>query len=327
MEKVPNQENRTPEPFSHHDETIHSIDLPEHKALAAPAVRRIAKEHKVALSDVRGSGKGGRILKEDILEYLEGRTSKGESPVVETASSRPKDRSDDGDKTLAITGIKRAMAKAMAESHSIPSFGYCDELDVTKLVALRKEIKSQLAKDGVNITYMPFFIKALSNSLNSFPELNAHVDAKCENMMIRSDHNIGLAVDTSHGLLVPNIKQVQIKSVMEISAELSKLMQKSKDRTLTVQDLSGGTITISNIGIVGGTYVRPLINPPEVAIVGIGRFRKRPVFDSEDKIVAAHTCNASWSADHRVIDGATLARFSELWKQYIENPLKLLLDS
>ncbi|KAF6214251.1 hypothetical protein GE061_008991 [Apolygus lucorum] len=312
-----------------------SIDSAASKALATPAVRRIAKEFKIPLGDVRGSGKSGRVMKEDVLKYLESNSATPREGISSSDSQQPAGHKHlssepqdwlDSDKTVPIAGIKKVMARTMTESNSIPSFGYSDELDVTKLVALRNDIKTQLQATGNNITYMPFFIKALSNALVRYPELNSHVDSKCENMIIKAEHNIGLAVDTPSGLLVPNLKNVQRKSVLQISEELGKLVQKAKTRTLTIQDLTGGTITISNIGIIGGTYVRPLINPPEVAIVGLGRFRKRPAYDANDQIVAAHTCNASWSADHRVIDGATLARFSELWKHYIENPLKLLLE-
>uniref|UniRef100_A0A0A9WWW1 Dihydrolipoamide acetyltransferase component of pyruvate dehydrogenase complex n=2 Tax=Lygus hesperus TaxID=30085 RepID=A0A0A9WWW1_LYGHE len=309
---------------------LESIDSAASKALATPAVRRIAKEYKIPLSDVRGSGKSGRVMKEDVIKYLDSKTSResvssSDAKQVDKPSSREPLQRLECDKTVSITGIKKVMARTMTESNAIPSFGYSDELDVTKLVALRKEIRSQLQAGGNNITYMPFFIKALSNALVSYPELNSHVDSKCENMIIKAEHNIGLAVDTPNGLLVPNMKNVERMSLLEVSVELGKLVEKAKTRTLSIQDLTGGTITISNIGIIGGTYVRPLINPPEVAIVGLGRFRKRPVFDANDQIVAATTCNASWSADHRVIDGATLARFSELWKHFIENPLQLLL--
>lgn len=268
-------------------------------------------------------------MKEDLLNYIDV-TSKttpfneGNQPTTNAA------RKDSGspiarpDRVVPVTGIKKAMARAMAESHTIPSFGFSDELDVTKLVSLRNEIK---ADGSLSVTYMPFFIKALSLALEDFPELNAHTDGKCENLTVKGEHNVGFAVDTASGLLVPNIKNVQRLSILEISDELSRLIGKAKDRTLSVHDLTGGTITISNIGIIGGTYVRPMINPPEVTIVGLGRFRKRPVYDDNDEIVPAFTCNASWSADHRVIDGATLARFAEKWKHLIENPLKLLLNS
>ncbi|BES88751.1 Hypothetical protein NTJ_01558 [Nesidiocoris tenuis] len=299
------------------------------KPLMTPAVRRLVKEHRIPLADIKGTGKGGRVMKEDLLNYIDV-TSKttpfneGNQPTTNAA------RKDSGspiarpDRVVPVTGIKKAMARAMAESHTIPSFGFSDELDVTKLVSLRNEIK---ADGSLSVTYMPFFIKALSLALEDFPELNAHTDGKCENLTVKGEHNVGFAVDTASGLLVPNIKNVQRLSILEISDELSRLIGKAKDRTLSVHDLTGGTITISNIGIIGGTYVRPMINPPEVTIVGLGRFRKRPVYDDNDEIVPAFTCNASWSADHRVIDGATLARFAEKWKHLIENPLKLLLNS
>jgi 2-oxoisovalerate dehydrogenase E2 component (dihydrolipoyl transacylase) len=282
------------------------------KALATPAVRRISKEYNVDLSQVKASGKGGRVLKEDILQYLE-------------SKDKVENKIESVDKVVPITGVKKAMVNTMTKSRDIPSFGYCDEVDMTELIRLRDLVKKKAEEKGVKVTFVPFFVKALSKALEEYPILNSSVDDKCENLTYKSRHNIGVAMDTTSGLIVPNIKDVQSLGIMEVASELNRLMASGKKGVLSPADLSGGTITISNIGIIGGTYTRPLILPPQVAIVALGKIQVVPAFDSTGQVVKKYIMCSSWSADHRVIDGATMARFATLWKHYIENPPLLLL--
>jgi len=173
---------------------------------------------------------------------------------------------------------------------------------------------------------MPMFIKATSMALLHFPILNSSVDLDCENITFKGSHNIGVAMDTQQGLLVPNVKNVQNKSIFDIAVELNRLHQQGLTGKLTPDDLTGGTFTLSNIGSIGGTYAKPVIMPPEVAIGAIGRIQEVPKFDENDNVYKAHIVNISWSADHRVIEGATMARFSNLWKSYLENPASMLMD-
>ncbi|CAL8089619.1 unnamed protein product [Calicophoron daubneyi] len=300
------------------------------KVLAAPSVRRIAMENKVNLADVRGTGRDGRILKEDILNYLNSKVPVMEAEAargVAAAEPRQKVLVVGEDKTVPLNWIQKVMCKTMTKSNEIPRFIASDELDVTKLVELRARIKESVQKQyGVKLTYMPFLLKAISLCLQKYPILNALTDEKCENITYKAAHNIGIAMDTPQGLLVPNIKSVDQLSIIEIAEELARLQKLGADGKLGPQDLKGGTMTLSSIGNIGCTYASPLISPPEVLIGAIGKIQRVPRFDEHDNVRAAHILNVSWAADHRVIDGATVARFTTLWKQYLEEPSTLVLQ-
>ncbi|CAN9500826.1 unnamed protein product [Ophioblennius macclurei] len=319
------------------------------KTQATPAVRRLAMENNIKLSEVIGTGKDGRILKEDILNFLARQTGaiipptlfqESQAPPPPTASPSPMVRPAAAgiapptrsmpvftgkDVTEPLKGFQRAMVKTMTAALRIPHFGYSDEVDLTRLVALRSQIKSESEAEGVKLSYMPFFIKAASLGLLHFPVLNAAVDESCQNITYKASHNIGVAMDTSQGLLVPNVKNVQLLSVLDIARELNRLQALGAAGQLGTNELTGGTFTLSNIGSIGGTYARPVILPPEVAIGALGKIRLLPRFDSSGSVAAAHIMSVSWSADHRVIDGATMSRFSNLWIRYLENPAAMLL--
>ncbi|XP_040895540.1 lipoamide acyltransferase component of branched-chain alpha-keto acid dehydrogenase complex, mitochondrial isoform X2 [Toxotes jaculatrix] len=327
-------------------------EIKGHKTQATPAVRRLAMENNIKLSEVVGTGKDGRILKEDILNFLAKQTGAilpptpfqeiqtpgpGPTPAAATkpastpAASRPppttpKPVFTGKDVTEPLKGFHKAMVKTMTAALKIPHFGYCDELDLSRLVVLRAELRSVAEGRGVKLSYMPFFIKAASLSLLHFPILNASVDEACQNITYKASHNIGLAMDTSQGLLVPNVKNVQLLSVFEIAQELNRLQVLGSTGQLGTADLSGGTFTLSNIGSIGGTYAKPVILPPEVAIGALGKIQVLPRFDGGGQVVPAHIMKVSWSADHRIIDGATMCRFSNLWREYLENPASMVLD-
>ncbi|CAB3382486.1 Hypothetical predicted protein [Cloeon dipterum] len=286
------------------------------KSLAAPAVRRVAMENKIQISDIKGTGKGGRVLKEDILAFIEAK--KAPPKVVPKA---------EGDRIEPIKGVMKGMAKTMTASLQIPHFVYSDEINVDNLVLVRQQLKEvSFGRGGVKLTYMPFLIKAASLALKHFPVINSSVDSECQNIIYKADHNIGVAMDTPLGLVVPNIKRVQTLSVFDVATELNRLMQSGMKGSLKPEDLTGGTFTISNIGIIGGTYTKPVILPPEVAIGAIGKIQKVPKFDAKGNVVPANVMYVSWAADHRVLDGVTMAKFSNKWKEYVENPHSMLLD-
>ncbi|XP_045442792.1 lipoamide acyltransferase component of branched-chain alpha-keto acid dehydrogenase complex, mitochondrial isoform X2 [Pipistrellus kuhlii] len=301
-------------PAVSHDEHTHQ-EIKGQKTLATPAVRRLAMENNIKLSEVVGSGKDGRILKEDILSFLEKQTGAilPPSPKAEIMPPPPKPKDTPlpapvakpvvvpgQDRTEPITGFQKAMVKTMTAALKIPHFGYCDEVDLTALVRLREELKPVAAARGIKLSFMPFFIKA--------------------------SHNIGVAMDTQQGLIVPNVKSVQARSVVDIAAELNRLQKLGSLGQLSTADLTGGTFTLSNIGSIGGTYARAVILPPEVAIGALGAIKPLPRFSQKGDVYKAHIMKVSWSADHRVIDGATMSRFSNLWKSYLENPAAMLLD-
>lgn len=295
------------------------------KAIASPAVRRRARELDVDISKVPGSGAKGRVMKEDVENYASGATSSSQQSQPQEQSAKPA-ASSGGTRTEAIRGVKAAMAKAMTESVStIPHFTYADEFDLTNVMALQKQLKERYKDEGIRITMMPFFIKALSLALKEFPIMNAQVNADCTEITYFDDHNIGMAVDTKIGLLVPNVKQVQNKSIIDIANEVTRLTQSARDGRVAQEDMKGGTISISNIGVIGGTVATPIINKPEAAIVALGKVQELPRFDAQGNVVARKIMNVSWSGDHRIIDGGTIARFNKRWQEYLEDPTSMLV--
>ncbi len=292
------------------------------KAVASPAVRRVAKELNVNICEVPGSGKKGRVYKEDVVAF-----NQAPQPLVSEVSTTSTVAVSGGTRVEPIKGIKAVMAKAMVESVStIPHFTYCDEIDMTELIALRSELKEHYAKQDVKLTMMPFFMKAMSLALNEFPIVNSQVNADCTELTYFDDHNIGMAVDSKVGLLVPNIKSVQTRSIIELANEITRLTNDARSGRVAAKDLKGGTISISNIGAIGGTIATPIINKPESAIVALGKLQKLPRFDENGNVEARSIMQVSWSGDHRTIDGGTIARFCNLWKSYLENPTTMMMN-
>jgi 2-oxoisovalerate dehydrogenase E2 component (dihydrolipoyl transacylase) len=331
----------------------------KHAALATPAVRHLSKEMKVDIAEINGTGRDGRVLKEDIYKFVEGRnaapsqtpsttqptptgpaTGSFTSPDVSTAGPQQ-------ETPVALTRTQEMMFKAMTRSLSIPHFLYADEVDFTSLVELRGRLNKVLAKSGLSdsqvgkLSYLPFIIKAVSMALYKYPTLNARVDIDSTNtngnnsnnnnsnnnkptLVLRSQHNIGVAMDTPSGLLVPVVKNVGALNILGIAAELARLQALAVAGRLAPQDMAGGTITVSNIGSIGGTYLSPVVVEREVAILGVGRMRTVPAFSTvpgeEERVVKRQVCNFSWSADHRVVDGATMARAAEVVRAIVEEP-------
>ena len=285
------------------------------KVLSTPAVRKMAREHSIDLSHIAGSGKQGRVLKEDVLAYLAAQSNQ---------STLNQDKNQD--RCEPIKGVRKIMAERMAESvSSIPHFTFIEELDVTELVELRATLVQSYGTDELKITLMPLFIKALSLAINQFPIINSRANKEFTELTYLSSHNIGMAVDGKTGLLVPNIKNVQQLSLLDVAREVNRLSKAARNGVIDPADLSGGTVTISNIGAIGGTAAAPIINKPEVAIVALGKIQQLPRFDHNNNVVSRRIMTVSWSGDHRVIDGGTIARFNKLWKQYLEQPQTLLL--
>ncbi|KAF4512381.1 hypothetical protein G6O67_001529 [Ophiocordyceps sinensis] len=242
------------------------------------------------------------------------------------------------------------MFKAMTRSLAIPHFLYADELDLSNLARLRARLNRVLAaqqssaaaaggsgldeanqQQPTKLSYLPFIIKAVSMALYQFPLLNARVEVDAADsggkpsLVMRSQHNIGVAMDTPQGLVVPVIKDVGSLSIVAMAGELGRLQRLAAAGRLSPGDMAGGTITVSNIGNIGGTYLSPVVVEREVAILGIGRMRVVPAFDDQDRVVRKHVCNFSWSADHRVVDGATMARAAEVVRRVVEEPDVMVL--
>ncbi|EPQ66977.1 Bgt-4284 [Blumeria graminis f. sp. tritici] len=298
------------------------------ETLATPAVRNLTKELNVKLEDVLGTGRNGRVLRNDVFNFAKNRNSP-------TSLSSPTTSTDDGeiDKNIQLTSYQSKMYKTMTNSLSIPHFLYADEIDFTSLVQLRESINIGLAKAPIieirKLSFLPFIMKAVSMSLYRYPILNAKLehDTKTNKpfLTLRSQHNIGIAMDTPSGLLVPVVKNVSTLTILEIASELVRLQDLAVSGKLSSQDLTGGTITLSNIGSIGGTYVSPIIVEKELAILGIGKLRLVPAFSDSGELMKKHICNFSWSADHRIIDGATLAKANEVIRGLLENPASMIL--
>lgn len=302
------------------------VDAPKskHASLATPAVRGLLKEHDINILDINGTGKDGRVLKEDVLKCVATR----ESGTTETSTRPVSLDARQSETTVNLTPIQSQMFKTMSRSLTIPHFLYADEININSVSTIRKKLASN-ANDPKKITLLPFIVKAVSLALDEYPLVNAKVDMSDPDkpkLVMRAKHNIGVAMDTPQGLLVPNIKDVGNRTVLDIASELSRLSSLGKSGKLTPADLRGGTITVSNIGNIGGTYVAPVIVPNEVAILGIGRSRLVPVFDSAGETRKGELVNFSWSADHRVLDGATMARMANRVREFVESPELMFLN-
>jgi 2-oxoisovalerate dehydrogenase E2 component (dihydrolipoyl transacylase) len=295
------------------------------KALTTPAVRKMAREHQLDLGTIPGTGKQGRVLKEDVLSFL----AADAIGSIKAPTSVPNQTSNPGvvaeDRVELIRGVGKIMAQRMTESvASIPHFTFVDELDVTELMQLRRTLNEQHGSDQLKVTLMPLFIKALSLALKQFPVINSRANADFTELTYLASHNIGMAVDGANGLLVPNIKAVEQRSILDIAAQVMALTASARSGKINPADLKGGSITISNIGAIGGTVATPIINKPEAAIVALGKIQSLPRFDPQGNVVARNIMTVSWSGDHRIIDGGTIARFNNCWKCYLEQPATML---
>lgn len=320
------------------EEAAPAVKKGKHASLATPAVRHISKELDIRIEDVTGTGKDGRVSKEDLYKFAEMRDSSSSttSETLTTSQITPSPRYEDGpqqETQTQLTKMQSQMFKTMTRSLSIPHFLYADEVDFSGLSNLRQKINSSLAKSSgeqsMKLSYLPFIIKAMSLALHQYPILNARVEINNESatptLMMRSQHNIGIAMDTPQGLLVPVIKNVSAMDIISIAQELSRLQSLASTGKFSSADLSGGTISLSNIGSIGGTYVSPVIVDKEVAILGVGKMRTIPAFDAAGNVVKKQICNFSWSADHRVVDGATMARAAEVVRGFVEDPATMMV--
>lgn len=311
------------------------------KVLTTPAVRRLAAEHRVDLTKVPATGPQGRILKGDVLEYLHlvpagtnvlhptmlDKLATSAAPQQTFAAADAVVAPEAADRVEVLRGVRKIMFRSMTEALKIPHFAYSDEVDMTRLVAAREELKEEARqRRGVKLTFMPFMIKAASNALLRFPILNSTLDVPNETIAYKAAHNISVAMATAEGLVVPNVKHCERKSVYEIAHELNALQERALRGKLLPADFAGGTFSLSNIGVIGGTYTHPCIMAPQVAIGALGKTKVVPRFGANGEIVRAHIMNVSWAADHRVIDGVTMAGFCEYWKRYLEQPNLFLLD-
>lgn len=305
----------------------------KHQTLATPAVRHLTKEHGLDISDIRGSGKDGRVLKEDVQKHMSKPTSTNQPtisgsgsaaaapvPVVGSSSSSTSSRQ------VPLTPVQNAMFKTMTASLQIPHFLYTTPTNLNALNRWRRTINHSNPEPELKLTPLPFIVKAVSTALHHHPLLNASLHTTTSSsptLTYHDSHNIGIAMDTPSGLLVPVVHNVQLLSIKEISTKIKELSVKAREGRLKREEMEGATFTISNIGSIGGGVVAPVIVAPQVAILGVGRARVVPVFeigdDGVERVIKSEESVFSWSADHRVVDGAECARAAERLKGYLEN--------
>ncbi|MFX1251702.1 MAG: dihydrolipoamide acetyltransferase family protein [Promethearchaeota archaeon] len=297
------------------------------RPLASPAIRRTAREKDIDLRYVRGTGPGGRITRQDFMDHLAAASRPSVKPsIVGTTVQVPTGT----EKRIPIRGIRRAISEKMSKSRKTAAhFSYFDEFDMTALDDLRKAAKKIAENRGVRITYLPFIIKAVIASLKEFPQLNASLDDENGEIVLKGYYNIGIAVDTPKGLMVPVIKNADQKTIWQLSAEISDLAERARTGKLTLNEITGGTFTITSVGSIGGLMSTPIINWPEVGILGVHRGKLRPVVieqTGKPEIAIRRMMYLSISVDHRVTDGADAARFMNQVIEYLENPSLMFLE-
>ncbi len=281
---------------------------------ALPAVRRLAKELGVDITNVSGTGKGGRITESDI------RTSG--KPLPKAKITKKYDLYGMVERT-ELKGVRKAIAKNMVESvRRSVHVTHTETADVTHLWEIRE--KHKYYKKGVHLTFLPFIVKSVVEALEKHPYVNSTLDEEHEEIVLKKYYNIGIAVDTEVGLIVPVIKAADKKGILDIAKEIEVLSDKARTRKIDLGDLRGGTFTITNVGSIGGIFATPIINQPEIAILALGRIYEAPVV-VEGKIVVRKVLPLSFTFDHRVIDGAEAARFTNTLKEYLEDPDRFIM--
>ena len=303
------------------------------KVLATPLTRRMAAEHGLNLAEISGSGPQGRVMKADVVAALEGGSSARNevapaAPAQQARPAAPPVASGRGDERIPLRGLRKKIAEKMVRSKfTAPHFGFVEEVDCTELVALRKRLNETLVNAGekTKLSFLPFIIKATLAAMKKYPHLNANMDEAAQELVVRGEFNIGIAVATNEGLTVPVIKSADRLSLRELAEEVVRLSTAARDRKLKMEELTGGSFTITSLGQTGGIFATPIINHPEVAIMGIHRMRKRPAVDSNGQVVVREMMNVSISADHRVIDGHVAADFVYEVIKYLEHPDMLFL--
>jgi len=293
--------------------------------LATPAVRALARELGVDINKVQGTGSEGRVLEKDVRQLAEGKTK-----PIEEVKRLPRVKKYDlygYIERIPLRGVRRSIAKAMVKSkYTAPHVSAMDEADVTELWQIREKEKKVAESKGIKLTILPFIIKAVIAGLTEHPYLNATLDDDSEEIILKKYFNIGLATDTPEGLMVPVVKLAKEKSIFELAQESAQLAEKARNRTIDLADLKGGTFTITNYGAVRGIYGTPIINHPEVAILGIGKIQEKAVV-RDGKVAIRRILPLSLSFDHRVVDGAEAARFLHTVIARLEDPDLILLET
>lgn len=333
--KVETKKPEVPAPKAAAPQTreVTPIETTESKAipfgvLATPATRKLARDLGVDIGNVKGSGLHGRITKEDVQMAHGGHEAaipktSHTAVVPQTYQTIPAPQRG-ALQVIPLRGVRKKIAEAMQHSkRTAAHFTYVEEVDMSAVVALRASVAEEAKRREVKLSYLPFIIKALIPCLQEFPYLNSSLNDEKEEIVLKGDYNIGIATDTPNGLIVPVIKNADQKNIWQLATEISVLADKARTGKIALDDLKGGTFTITNAGSIGGVFATPVINHPEVAILGVNAIRKRPVVKG-DQIAVADMMFLSLSVDHRVVDGADAARFMNRMVFFLSEPTRLV---
>jgi len=298
---------------------------PSQSVLATPATRRLARELGVDISVLKGSGAQGRITDDDVKRFASG-PSTTTSTVTVQAPRPPTHGPGPREELVPLRGVRKTISERMLKSlQTTAQVTHVDEADMTELVLLREAFKGSAEKRGVHLTFIPFIIKALVPALKEFPYVNSSLDDQSGNIVLKKYYNIGIATDTEQGLVVPVVRDVDRKDIFELAGEIETLAEKARKAQLTLDEVRGGTFTITNVGAIGGLFATPIVNVPEVAILGLHKIAKRPVV-RDGKVEIRDTTYFSLSFDHRVVDGAYAARFTSRLIETVQDTKKLLSE-
>ncbi len=294
---------------------------PRKKALATPVARAMAKDLNIDINAVKGTGPAGRVMTDDIKSYVQNRqTAASSQRIGMPASEEPLEEYE------TLSQIRKAIARNMINSkHNAAHMTVFEEVEISELKRVRDKFKVRFAEHGVKLSYLPFLLKATAMALKKHKVLNARMDMDNNRMVYLKYYNIGIAVDTDEGLVVPVIKNVDKLSIYELAEKVAEIAAKARDRKLTLDDMKDGTFTITNYGSIGGLFAVPVINYPQSAILGIGRILKKPII-KDDEIVKGIVQPLSISVDHRIVDGGEVARFINTVMGYLEDPVSLIID-
>ncbi|HZW55725.1 MAG TPA: dihydrolipoamide acetyltransferase family protein [Nitrososphaerales archaeon] len=321
------------------------------RVVATPATRKLARELGVDIESVRGTGPGGRTTEEDVRKAAESSKGRGKEAAqavpqlqqqqvvqrqpstgeVVTEFRRPTTEAEaaftEREEHIPLHGIRKRIAEKMAKSvHTAAHVTHVDEVDFTELIALREKLKRKSEEHGVKLTFLPFLMKAAVAALKEYPNFNASIDIEKEEIVVKHYYNMGFATDTPSGLIVPVVKDVDQKSILQIAKEIEELSARAREGKISLDDIQHGTFTITNIGTLGGMISTPIINFPEVAILGVHKIQKKPVV-REENIVIRDVAFLALSFDHRIVDGADAARFTSKIISVLESPGLMILDS
>ena len=299
------------------DKEHEKVEKITRKALATPIARAIAKDLDIDINEVRGTGPSGRVTKTDIENY---------KPATKGASKKQEVSKTDDVTYEPLSQIRKAISKNMINSkHSAAHMSVFEEVEISELINVRSRYKQAFANKDVKLTYLPFIVKAVVHALKHYRTLNSRMDLENDRMIFNNRYNIGIAVDTSEGLVVPVIKDADQLSIMELAKQITVMAEKANSRKLSMEDMKGGTFTITNYGSIGGIFATPVINYPQAGILGVGRILRKPVVKN-DQVVPGSVLALSLSVDHRIVDGGEASRFINKVMEYLADPVALLME-